>query len=235
MAHESIRTDAVKAVTSMATRAALSELASVWEMKTGKAISLEAAGGVEVAKRLAAGEAFDAVFLGGDALDAAVAAGDAVAGTKRDLFRSETCVAVKAGTPKPDISSEAALRESVRKARTVGYSTGPSGRALAALFERWGIASEISGKIVVPPPGTPVGALVARGEAELGFQQLSELIHVEGLEVVGALPPSAAIVTVFSGAVGSRGADPEGARSFIDFVASGAAAEIKRKHGLEPA
>lgn len=225
----------VVAVTSMATRAALSELASAWERKTGVRVALEASGGVEVSKRLASGEAFDLVFLGSDALDAALAAGDVVGGTKRDLFRSATAVAVKAGARKPDISTEPALMEAVRGARTIGYSTGPSGRALAALFERWGIASEVSGRVVVPAPGTPVGALIARGEVELGFQQRSELLGVEGIDIIGDLPSAAAIVTVFSGALGARGAHPDPARAFLEFAEGPEAAETKKRYGLSPA
>jgi len=225
----------VKVITSMATRVALQELARAWRKKTGTEVIVEAAGGVDVAKRLRAGEAFDAVFLGSDALDAVISSGDASAASKTDLFRSVVAVAVKSGTTKPDISTESALRETIRSARTLGYSTGPSGLALAALFERWGIASEIKSRIVVPAPGIPVGALVAQGEVELGFQQLSEFIHVKGIDILGGLPPPVEIVTIFSAAVCSRGSNLEGARAFLDFVAGPEANDAKLKQGLQPA
>ena len=225
----------VKAITSMATRVALKELAAAWKQRTGVTVVIEAAGGVDVAKRLRAGEAFDLVFLGSDALDAVIAAGDAVGSSKTDVFRSVVAAAIRAGTKKPDISTDAALRESVRAARTIGYSTGPSGLALAALFERWGIAAEIKPRIVIPKPGIPVGGLVAAGEVELGFQQLSELVHIEGIEVLGGLPSPAEIVTVFSAALGARGSEPTEARAFLDFAAGPDATAAKLKQGLQPA
>ena len=105
---------------------------------------------------------------------------------------------------------------------------------LGRLFERWGIAERIRDRIVTPPPGVPVGALVARGDVELGFQQRSELIHVEGIDVLGPLPASIQIVTTFSAAVGARTRQPEAARALLDFMASPAAAEAKRRHGMDP-
>ncbi len=218
----------------MAARAALAELADIWNRKTGAAVSVEAAGGVEVAKRLKTGENFDAVFLGSDALDALIAAGAADSGSKTDLFRAATAAAVKEGAPRPDISTEAALRAAVLKACSVGYSTGPSGLAIAALFKRWGIADAVADRVVVPAPGVPVGALVARGEIELGFQQLSELVHVGGIDILGGLPAPVEIVTVFSGALVPSGSNPEGALAFIAFVAGEEASATKRRHGLEP-
>jgi molybdate transport system substrate-binding protein len=122
----------------------------------------------------------------------------------------------------------------VLAARTVGYSTGPSGVALAKLFERWGIADQIRDRIVTPPPGTPVGTLIARGEVELGFQQRSELIHIEGIDVLGPLPPPVQIVTTFSAAVSARARHPEAARALLEFLASPAVTEAKCGHGMDP-
>ena len=157
-----------------------------------------------------------------------------VAGSKVDLARCGVAVAVRAGAPRPEIGSDDALRRAVLAARTIGTSTGPSGRGLGRLFERWGIAERIRDRIVTPPPGVPVGALVARGDVELGFQQRSELIHVEGIDVLGPLPASIQIVTTFSAAVGARTRQPEAARALLDFMASPAAAAAKRRHGMDP-
>jgi molybdate transport system substrate-binding protein len=121
----------------------------------------------------------------------------------------------------------------VLTARTVGYSTGPSGVALARLFERWGIADALQGRLVQAPAGTPVGALVARGDVELGFQQLSELMSLSGIDVVGPLPETIQIVTTFSGAVGAKAVDPEAARALLAFMAAPDAATLKQRHGME--
>jgi molybdate transport system substrate-binding protein len=123
----------------------------------------------------------------------------------------------------------------VSAARSLGYSTGPSGVALAKLFERWGIAEELKSRIVQAPPGVPVGTLVARGEVELGFQQLSELMNLPGIDVLGPLPPAIQIITTFSGGTASASTQPDAARALLTFMASPAAAEVKRQNGMEPA
>jgi molybdate transport system substrate-binding protein len=107
--------------------------------------------------------------------------------------------------------------------------------ALGRLFERWGIAAQIRDRIVTPPPGVPVGALIARGEVALGFQQLSELAHLDGVDVVGPLPAAIQIVTTFAAAVGARSTQPDAARALLDFMVSPVAAEAKRREGMEPA
>jgi molybdate transport system substrate-binding protein len=149
-------------------------------------------------------------------------------------MRSGVAVAVRAGAPRPEIGSEDALRLAVANASTIGCSTGPSGVMFPKLFERWGIAGEVRGRVVTPPPGVPVGALVARGEIELGFQQLSELIHVEGIDVVGPLPDAIQIVTTFSAGVGTASSRPDLARALIAFMGSPDAAAAKRRQGMEP-
>ena len=159
----------------------------------------------------------------------------ALAGSKADLVRSGVAVAVRAGATRPDIGSEDALRRAVVGARTLGYSTGPSGVQLARLFERWGIADEIKGRIVTAPPGVPVGSLVAKGEVELGFQQLSELMHLPGIDVLGALPQEVQIVTIFSGGVCAASSQPQAARDLLAFMASSVADDAKRRQGMEPA
>ena len=133
------------------------------------------------------------------------------------------------------MSSEDALRRAVATARSISYSTGPSGVYLAKLFERWGLGDAMKDKVVQAPPGVPVGTLVARGDVELGFQQLSELMHLEGIAVVGALPASVQIVTTFSGGVCATSQHPDTSRELLAFMGSPAAEAAKRKHGMEPA
>lgn len=225
----------ITGISSMATRALLAELAAAYERESGQAVTIESVGGVDAARRVQAGEVFDVVVLASDAIDRLLQSGHAVAGSKVDLVHSGVAIAVTAGSPRPEIGSEDALRRAVQQARSVGYSTGPSGVALARLFERWGLADEIRERIVTPPPGVPVGHLVARGEVELGFQQLSELMHLPGIDVIGAMPEPLQIVTTFSAAVCSAAAQPEAARRLIAYMASPAAAAAKRRQGMDPA
>jgi len=152
-----------------------------------------------------------------------------------DLMHSGVAVAVRAGAPRPAIDSEEALRRTVLAARSIGYSTGPSGVKLARLFEHWGIGETLRERIVTPPPGVPVGTLIARGDVELGFQQLSELLHVEGIDVLGPLPASSQILTTFSAGIGSDSHRPDSARNLLDFMASPSADDAKRRHGMAAA
>ena len=225
----------LRGISSMATRQVLADLGAAFEQRTGCPVAIESVGGVDAAKRVAAGEAFDVVILASDAIDKLIAAGHLRAGSRVDLVRSGVAMAVRAGAPVPDVSSEAALQQAVRSARSISYSTGPSGVALAKLFERWGIAEQIAPRMVQAPPGVPVGSLVAKGEVALGFQQLSELLHVQGIQIVGPLPPAIQITTTFSAGVGVHSQQVDAARSLLAYLASPAAAEAKRKQGMEPA
>jgi molybdate transport system substrate-binding protein len=136
---------------------------------------------------------------------------------------------------RPDVSSESAIRDAVLRARSIGYSTGPSGEHLVGLFKRWGIADVIAPRIVQAPPGVPVGTLVARGDVEICFQQLSELMHVPGADVIGLLPPEIQATTVFAAAVCKASNCPAAAAALLSFLASSEADAAKRRHGMEPA
>ncbi len=223
----------------MATRQVLAELAAGFEQQGGCPVTIESVGGVDAAKRVQAGEAFDLVILGSDAIDKLIAAGHLQPGSRVDLVRSGVAVAVRAGEPLPDIGSKDAVKQAVLAARSVSFSTGPSGVALAALFERWGIADEIKPRLVQAPPGVPVGTLVARGEVALGFQQLSELLHVPGITIAGPLPPEIQITTTFSAGLpvglvpGS--AQAQQVQALLAYMTSPQAAEAKRRQGIEPA
>lgn len=225
----------IKGISSMATRQVLAELVAGFQQQADCTVAIEAVGGVDAAKRVQAGEAFDVVVLASDAIDKLIAAGHLQAGSKVDLVRSGVAACVRAGAALPDISSEDAVKRAVLAARSVSYSTGPSGVALAKLFERWGIADDIRERMVQAPPGVPVGTLVARGEVELGFQQLSELLHVEGLAVVGPLPPAIQIITTFSAGVHKNSAQAERVRAMLDYMRSPQADEAKKRQGMEPA
>lgn len=219
----------------MATRALLAELTAACARATGVQAQITAVGGVDAARRVAAGEAFDLVVLASDAIDKLIAAGHLPAGGRVDLVRSPVAVAVRAGAPVPDIANAAALRDAVLAARSLSVSTGPSGTFLMSLFESWGIAETLKPRLVQAPPGVPVGTLVAAGEAELGFQQLSELLPLPGITVLGTLPDDCAFITTFSAAPGLHTAHAAEVQQLLDFMNTPGAAETKRRHGMAPA
>ena len=225
----------IKGISSMATRQVLADLVAAYQQQSDVVVTIESVGGVDAARRVQAGESFDFVVLASDAIDKLITSGHIDAHSKTDLVHSGVAVAVRAGAAHPDISTEDALRQAVQSARSLSYSTGPSGVALARLFERWGIADEIKSRIVQAPPGVPVGALVARGDVELGFQQLSELIHIEGIDLLGPLPAAVQITTTFTAGLCPGSSQAAAARGLLDFMASPAAAEAKQNQGMEPA
>jgi molybdate transport system substrate-binding protein len=228
-------TSKITGISSMATREVLAELAAAFERRSGRVVAFESVGGVDAAKRVSSGEPFDVVVLASDAIDKLIGAGRIVAGSKVGLARSGVAIAVRSGAPRPEIGSEEAVRRAVLSSRSVGCSTGPSGVALAGLFERWAIADEIKDRIVHAPPGVPVGTLVARGEVELGFQQLSELMPLSGIDVIGPLPPAIQIITTFSAGICANSMQGDAVRSLLDFMTSPLSTDAKRRHGMEPA
>lgn len=221
-------------ISSMATRAVLADLVAAYTQQTGRSARIESVGGVDAARRVQSGEAFDLVFLAAQAIEKLRDSGHVLPDSQVDLMRSGVSVAVRHGALQPDISTEETLRDAVRSASSIGYSTGPSGVALSRLFERWGIAQEIAPRIVQVPPGVPVGALVADGRVALGFQQTSELMHIGGIALLGPLPSAIQIVTTFSAGVCSAGTEPGAARELLAFMASAQATDAKRKQGMEP-
>ena len=222
-------------ISSMATRDVLGELAAAYQRSTEQEVKAEAAGGVDVAKRVRAGETVDVVVLASDVIDRLIVEGKLLPGSRVDLVQSGVAVAVREGAAKPDIATEEAVKNAVRKAKTLSYSTGPSGVYLEKMFERWGILEGIRSRIVVPPPGVPVASLVASGAAEIGFQQLSELLNRPGIEVIGALPAAIQSVTIFSGGVSATCARPDAARALLRHMASPAASRVKQRYGLDSA
>jgi molybdate transport system substrate-binding protein len=222
-------------ISSMATRQVLAEAAQAWCARGFGEVAFESVGGVDAARRVHDGEAFDIVVLAADAVDKLAEAGRLVAGSQTDLACSGVAIAVRHGARRPAVDTEAALRDAVLSARSVGCSTGPSGTALRALFGRWGIAEEVAARLVQAAPGVPVGTLLARGEVDLGFQQLSELMHADGVDVLGPMPPGLEITTTFSGAVCTACRETDAARGLLAFLRSPAADEARRRHGMHAA
>ena len=225
----------IRGISSMATRQVLAELVAGFEAISDVSVEIESVGGVDAAKRVQAGEAFDVVILASDAIDKLIVAGHLQPGSRVDLVRSGVAAAVRQGSPLPDLGSEDAVRSAVLAAPSISYSTGPSGVALAKLFERWGITDQIQGRTVQAPPGVPVASLVARGEVALGFQQLSELLGVAGITVAGPLPPAIQIVTTFSAGIPVHSAQADAVRAMLAHMTAPAATAAKRRQGMEPA
>ena len=220
----------------MATKSLLAELVQTYRLSTGISVCIDSVGGVDAAKRVQSGEPFDLVLLASDAIDRLIASGHLQPNSRQDWVRSLVAVAVPEGALHPDLANEAALKAAVLASPTLSYSTGPSGAYLEQLFARWGLAEALKNRLVVPPPGTPVASLVASGQAALGFQQLSELIGFEGIDVVGTLPEDVAFITTFSGGIPPAIADDAhrlmAVQAFLDYLGSAGVHDLKQKHGM---
>jgi molybdate transport system substrate-binding protein len=228
-------TRALTLISSMATQKLLAELLNNYAVLTGQQTQAEAVGGVDAAKRVAAGEPFDAVILAAKSIDELAALGRVQDGSRVDIVHSGVAIAVQQGKATPPVTTEAEVRKAVLAARSLSFSTGPSGVYLQQLFERWGIADQIRSRIVQAPPGVPVGRLVAQGQAELGFQQLSELLHVPGISVLGPLPAAIQVMTTFSGGVCTSSTEPARVRALLAWLASPATTAVKEREGMQAA
>jgi molybdate transport system substrate-binding protein len=186
-------------------------------------------------KELDAGVAADLAILTAEAIEDLIKRGKVVAGSRVDLASSGIGVAVRKGASKPDIGSPAALKKALLAAKTVAHSkTGMSGIYFPTVLARLGIVEEMKSKIVMPDPGTPVGEVVARGDAEIGIQQISELLPVAGVEVVGPLPAALQKIKIFSAGLLAAAKEPEPAKALVKFVAAQSPPLLAAK-GLEPA
>jgi molybdate transport system substrate-binding protein len=219
----------------MATRQVLADLVRQFAGQGGPDVAVESVGGVDATRRVQAAEAFDIVALAAGTIDQLIAQGHVVPGSRTDFVRSGVAVAVPAGAPRPDLSDGDAVRRAVLAAPSIGYSTGPSGVQLVKLFGQWGIAEALQDRLVQAPPGVPVARLVAEGRVALGFQQLSELLNVPGVDIVGPLPPDIQINTIFSAGLAVTSCRTDAAQELLDFLRSPATEAAKRANGMDPA
>jgi len=225
----------INVVSTQATEEAYKELVAQFEKASGHKVTTFFSGTLNVQKKLADGEPYDLIIMAGPAIDEQIKLGKAVAGSRVDVAKSGTGMAVRKGAAKPDISSADALKKTLLTVKSIGYSTGPSGLYMLSVFEKLGIAGEVKGKLRQTPSGVFVGTLIANGDTEVGFQQISELVHFAGIDYVGPLPGDLQRMTMFSAGLHSGAKQADAARALVKFLTAPAAAPVIRKHGLEPA
>jgi molybdate transport system substrate-binding protein len=224
----------LKVLSTQATEEAYRELVPQFEKDTGHKVATVFTGTLDANKRLAAGETYDLLIMSAPSIDEHIKAGKVVAGSRVDLAKSGVGVGVKAGAPKPDISTTEALKKALLAAKSIGYSTGPSGVYAVSLFQRMGIADEVKGKLKQTPTGVFVGSIIASGEAEIGFQQVSELSHFAGVDYVGPLPADVQQFTTFSSGIIAGTKEADTAKALAKFITAPAAAAAFKKRGMEP-
>ena len=224
----------ITVMSSVAIKDAYLELVPAFEKATGHKVVTLWVPTVEMMMRLKTDEQVDLVLMAVSNVEELTRLGKLAAGTRVDVVKSGIGVAIRKGAPKPDIGSAAGLKSTLLAAKSISYSTGPSGVYLVGLFERMGIADAIKPKIK-QVQGVPVAELVARGEVEIGFQQISEILPVEGAELAGPLPAEVQSITTFAAALRPGARQAEAAQAWVQFLTAPAAAAVIRKHGLQPA
>jgi molybdate transport system substrate-binding protein len=225
----------VNVVASTAMREVLDELVPMFERASGHKVLVSFQSGAVLPGKVKEGAQADLVFTTPNVIDELVAAGRLVAGSRVDFVRSGAGVAVRAGAPKPDVSTLDGLKNALLAAKTVGYSQGPSGVHFMTVLARLGITDQVKAKGVVPALGQRVGALIAKGEAEIGVQQITELLLIPGIDFVGPLPKELQANIVYSSATPSNAKERAGAAALVKFIASEQAVPVIKKLGLDPA
>jgi molybdate transport system substrate-binding protein len=211
------------------------DLAPKFERTSGTKLQVTWGSAAGLVKELESGAAADLVILTAESIDDLIKRGKVVAGSRVDLARSGIGIAVRKGASKPDIGSPDALKQTLLAAKSVAHSkTGMSGIYFPTVLARLGITDAMKSKIVMPEPGTPVGEIVAKGGAELGVQQISELLPVAGIDVVGPLPATLQKITIFSAGILAAAKEPDASRALVTFVAAEGRPLLGPK-GLEPA
>ncbi len=224
----------LKVLGSAGMKEVVTDLLPAFERASAHKVTITCTGNENILKAIRAGETADLVIMAKSNIDALIAEGKLVGAGRADLARSGIGVAIRAGLPKPDISSTAALTDAVLAAKSIAYSSGPSGHYMAELFGKIGIAERIKNKVTQTPSGVQVGDIMARGEADLGFQQVSELVHVKGIDYLGPLPADIQVVTVFSAARHAAARDPAAADALVKFLTAPEALPVIRRAGMEP-
>ena len=224
----------LKVLSTQATEDTYRELVPQFEKATGHKVATIFTGTLDAQKRLAAGENYDMIIMASPAIDAQIKAGKVVSGSRVDLAKSGVGAAVPKGAPKPDISTTEALKKTLLAAKSIGYSTGPSGVYMISLFERLGLMDQVKPKLKQTPTGVFVGTIIANREVEVGFQQVSEVGNFPGVDYIGPLPADVQQMTVFSSGIVVDAKEAEPARTLVKFLTTPEAGAAFRKRGMEP-
>lgn len=224
----------VKVMPVNAIKEAYLELVLAFEKSSGHKVTTIWGGTEGIAKRISGGEVVDIVIIAAPNIDRLITEGKLVVGSRADIAKTGIGIAVRSGLSKPDISSSEAVMRAVLAAKSVAYSSGPSGFYLADLFEKIGIAEQIKGKVKQPTSGVQIAEMVARGEADLGFQQVSELLHAKGVDYLGPLPADIQNITVYSAGLHTAAPAPDAAKALVKFLTAPEAGPIIEKIGMEP-
>lgn len=226
--------DEIKLMSISAVKEAVMERVAAFERASGHKVTMIWGGTESVSKRIAGGEIVDVVLLAAPNIDKLIEEKKIAAGSRADFAKTGIGVAVRPGLPKPDISTADNLKKAVLEAKSISFSTGASGVYLVELFKRLGISEQIKDKIVQPASGSPVSALLEKGEADLGFQQVSELLHAKGIQYLGPLPPGIQNVTTYSVSLHTAAPAPAAARSLMTFLTAPDSGPVIRSLGMEP-
>jgi molybdate transport system substrate-binding protein len=224
----------IKVIGSPGTREPYTLLVQGFEKATGHKVTTTWGGVNAVAKRVADGEVADVVMLPAAQIDDLIKLGKLTADSRVNVATSGIGVAIRAGAPRIDAGSSEGIRKALLAAKTIAYSAGPSGVYMASLIAKWGLTDQLKAKIVPPIPDVPIGEMVARGDADIGFQQVSELLPVRGIDYLGPLPADIQDVTVFAAGIHKAASATDAARALLKFLTAPEAAAIIRKTGMEP-
>ena len=222
----------INVMSTVAFKDAYLEMLPAFERTSGHKVVTQWVPTVEVLRRIEAGETVDLVLMAANGLEDLAKAGKIESASQTPFVKSGVGMAVRAGAPRPDVSSVETFKRTLLAAKSVAYSTGPSGSYLVGLFERLGIAADIKAKTKLIQ-GEPVGEFVARGEAEIGFQQIPEILPVKGIQYLGPLPAEIQYTTVFSAGLHTAARQADAARAWIKFLKTPEAAVFYKKYGME--